>query len=103
MMTFELTFDFYYDENTMHIPEVVLESTTLSQAAKNVYVYILYLTSESVENIYETMQQLEAVSSDLVAGLEELIHVGLLKQGQTKQLPSHYLVFKTMKEPEQGM
>ena len=95
-MTFELTFDFYYDENTMHIPEAVLESTTLSQAAKNVYVYILYLTSESVENIYETMHQLEAVSSDLEEGLKELIHVGLLKQDQTKQSSLHYRVFKTL-------
>ena len=30
---------FYYDENTMDIPQHILESEQLSDAAKNIYIY----------------------------------------------------------------
>ena len=31
-------FEFYYDENTMDIPQHILESEQLSDAAKNIYI-----------------------------------------------------------------
>ena len=51
MKTYYYTnFEFYYDENTMDIPQHILESKDLSDAAKNIYIYFIYLITEEVSD-----------------------------------------------------
>ncbi len=97
---YQTNFEFYYDEDTMNIPQNIMESENLSPAAKNIYIYFIYLITESVEDILGTLSQLEEAKHDLEAGLSELMACGLIKkeniindQGEEEL---HYIVTKDM-------
>lgn len=97
---YQTNFEFYYDEDTMNIPQNIMESENLSPAAKNIYIYFIYLITESVEDILGTLSQLEEAQHDLEAGLSELMACGLIKkeniindQGEEEL---HYIVTKDM-------
>lgn len=94
-------FEFYYDEDTMDLPQSVLESEKLSPAAKNIYIFFVYLITEQVEDILGTLQNLEEAKHDLAKGLEELLACGLIvKEVQKNEIGEdelHYIVTKEFK------
>lgn len=101
MKTYYYTnFDFYYDENTMDIPQTILESPQLSPAAKNIYIYFIYLITEKVEDILSVLSELEEARHDLEAGLSELLACGLIKKEMKCQPDGeeelHYIVTKEL-------
>ncbi|BEH90759.1 MAG: hypothetical protein HFE54_02480 [Turicibacter sp.] len=101
MKTYYTTnFDFYYDENMMDIPQAVLESEQLSPAAKNIYIYFIYLITEKVEDILGVLSQLEEARNDLEAGLSELLACGLIKKevrcNESGEEELHYIVTKEL-------
>ncbi len=83
MCQFKTNFEFYYDEETMNLPENVFESETLSPEAKNVYVYIVYLITENVEHILTAMREIPDVASHVERGMQELLDCGLLQRDET--------------------
>lgn len=95
-------FEFYYDENTMDIPQHILESDQLSNAAKNIYIYFIYLITEEVEDILGALSQIEEAKHDLEPGLEELLACGLIKNeiktNEAGEEEVHYIVTKEMKK-----
>ncbi len=93
MCQFKTNFEFYYDEDTMNLPEIVLESETLSHEAKNVYVYIVYLITENVEHILSAMRQIPDVASHVECGMQELLACGLLRRDEAEDVES-YIVTK---------
>lgn len=93
-------FEFYYDEDTMDIPQEVMESEKLSPAAKNIYIYFIYLITEGIEDILGTLSQLEEAKYDLESGLAELLACGLVRKelntNQAGEQELHYIVTKEM-------
>lgn len=91
-------FEFYYDENTMDLPQAVLESDKLSPAAKNIYIFFVYLITEEVEDIIGTLQNLDEAKHDLEAGLSELVAYGLIRKevmkSEANEEELHYIVTK---------
>lgn len=94
-------FEFYYDENTMDIPQHILESQDLSDAAKNIYIYFIYLITEQVEDILGALNHIDETKKDLEVGLQELLNCGLIKTEVIKndagEEELHYIVTKEMK------
>lgn len=99
---YQTNFEFYYDEDTMNIPQNIMESENLSPAAKNIYIYFIYLITESVEDILGTLSQLEEAKHDLEPGLNELMACGLIKKqifkNEVGDQELHYIVTKEMNE-----
>ena len=91
-------FEFYYDEDTMDLPQSVLESEQLSPAAKNIYIFFVYLITEQVEDILGTLQNLDEAKHDLEVGLSELLACGLIRKevikNQANEEELHYIVTK---------
>lgn len=91
-------FEFYYDEDTMDLPQSVLESEQLSPAAKNIYIFFVYLITEQVEDILGTLQNLEEAKHDLEPGLAELLACGLIikevQKNEAGEGELHYIVTK---------
>ena len=101
MKTYYYTnFEFYYDENTMDIPQHILESKDLSDAAKNIYIYFIYLITEEVSDILGALTQIEEAKKDLEVGVKELIDCGLIKteiiKNEMNEEELHYIVTKEM-------
>lgn len=95
-------FEFYYDENTMDIPQPILESEQLSDAAKNIYIYFIYLITENVEDVLDALSRIDEAKKDLEPGLEELLACGLIKTeiktNEAGEEEVHYIVTKEMNE-----
>ena len=93
-------FEFYYDENTMDIPQHILDSQDLSDAAKNIYIYFIYLITEEVEDILSALDHINEAKKDLEVGLQELLNRGLIKTEVIKndagEAELHYIVTKEM-------
>ena len=93
-------FEFYYDENTMDIPQNILESKELSDAAKNIYIYFIYLITENVDDVLDAMSGIDEAKKDLEVGLEELLACGLIKNeikvNEAGEEELHYIVTKEM-------
>ena len=87
MKTYYYTnFEFYYDENTMDIPQHILESKDL--------------ITEEVSDILGALTQIEEAKKDLEVGLKELIDCGLIKteiiKNEMNEEELHYIVTKEM-------
>ena len=93
MCLFRTDFEFYYDEDTMDLPEAVLDSAMLSAEAKNVYVYIIYLITEGVDHIVSAMRTIPEVSDHVNQGMQELLACGLLRRDETASQEA-YIVTK---------
>ena len=93
-------FEFYYDENTMDIPQHILESEQLSDAAKNIYIYFIYLITENVEDVLDALSLIDEAKKDLELGLEELLAFGLIKNeiktNEAGEEEVYYIVTKEM-------
>ena len=95
-------FEIYYYENTMDIPQQILESEQISDAAKNIYIYFIYLITENVEDVLDALSRIDEAKKDLEPGLEELLACGLIKNeiktNEAGEEEVHYIVTKEMNE-----
>ena len=86
----------------MDIPQHILESEQLSDAAKNIYIYFIYLITENVEDVLDALSRIDEAKKDLEPGLEELLACGLIKTeiktNEAGEEEVHYIVTKEMNE-----
>ena len=47
----------------------ILESEQLSDAAKNIYIYFIYLITENVEDVLDALSRIDEAKKDLEPGL----------------------------------
>ena len=93
--TFKTNFEFYYDEDTMDLPQNVLESH-LSDAAKNIYIFIVYFITENVSDVIGLLKATEESKHDFEAGFAQLLENGLLLKEEDGE-NTHYIVTKEFK------